>query len=119
MDMDAIAAFRNTPDSLRLYEGEKEKAKIRYTGFLAQEVEQAALSLGFDFSGIDKPAHENDNYGLRYAEFVVPLVKAVQQLSEENEVLRAALEEQGEMFEKRQKEQNKLMEERLEALEKK
>lgn len=49
------------------------------TGFIAQEVEQAANSLGFNFSGVDKPKNENDMYGLRYAEFVVPLVKAVQE----------------------------------------
>jgi len=49
------------------------------TGFIAQEVEAAARSVGFDFSGVDPPKNENDYYGLRYAEFVVPLVKAVQE----------------------------------------
>jgi hypothetical protein len=49
------------------------------TGFLAQEVEAAAKSIGFDFSGVDAPKNEKDMYGLRYAEFVVPLVKAVQE----------------------------------------
>ena len=49
------------------------------TGFIAQEVEASAKELGFDFSGIDKPKNEKDFYGLRYAEFVVPLVKAVQE----------------------------------------
>ena len=33
----------------------------------------------FDFSGVDPPKNEKDLYGLRYAEFVVPLVKAVQE----------------------------------------
>jgi len=51
----------------------------RQTGFIAQEVEQAAETLGFEFSGVDKPKNENDYYGLRYAQFVVPLVKAVQE----------------------------------------
>ncbi len=46
------------------------------TGFIAQEVEAAAQSVGFNFSGVDTPKNENDYYGLRYAEFVVPLVKA-------------------------------------------
>jgi hypothetical protein len=49
------------------------------TGFLAQEVEEAARLVGFDFSGVDKPRNEKDLYGLRYAEFVVPLVKAIQE----------------------------------------
>lgn len=56
-----------------------EKEAITYTGFIAQEVASAATAVGFDFSGIEKPVNENDNYGLRYAEFVVPLVKAVQE----------------------------------------
>lgn len=56
-----------------------EKSKINYTGFLAQEVEQAAQEIGYDFSGVDKPKNENDFYALRYAEFVVPLVKAIQE----------------------------------------
>lgn len=58
------------------------KSRIRYTGFLAQEVEAAAESIHYDFSGVDKPQNENSLYGLRYAEFVVPLVKAVQELNE-------------------------------------
>ena len=54
------------------------------TGFIAQEVEAAARSVGFNFSGVDAPKNEHDYYGLRYAEFVVPLVKAVQELSAVN-----------------------------------
>jgi len=41
------------------------------------------------FSGVDALQHERDNYSLRYAEFVVPLVKAVQELEAENKTLRA------------------------------
>jgi len=89
MDMDAIARHHNTPDDLRLADSERAKAAIRYTGFLAQEVEQAAKSVAYDFSGVDAPQHERDNYSLRYAEFVVPLVKAVQELEAENKALRA------------------------------
>lgn len=59
-----------------------EQENIRYTGFIAQEVEQAAKELNFDFSGIDKPLSEKSTYGLRYGEFVVPLVKAVQEQQE-------------------------------------
>lgn len=56
-----------------------DKEKVVYTGFVAQEVEQAAKQSGFDFSGVDKPRKEGNMYALRYAEFVVPLVKAVQE----------------------------------------
>jgi hypothetical protein len=59
-----------------------EKEKMVQSGFVAQEVENAAKELGYDFSGVDKPKNEKDFYGLRYAEFVVPLVKAVQEQQE-------------------------------------
>ena len=49
------------------------------SGFIAQEVETAANSIGYQFSGIVKPQNDSDYYSLRYAEFVVPLVKAVQE----------------------------------------
>ncbi len=59
-----------------------EKSAITYTGFVAQDVEKAADSIGFSFSGIDKPKDANQSfYGLRYADFVAPLVRAVQELS--------------------------------------
>jgi hypothetical protein len=60
----------------------QEKEKIIYTGFIAQEVEATAKALGFDFSGVDAAKNENDTYGLRYAEFVVPLVKGMQEQQE-------------------------------------
>jgi hypothetical protein len=65
------------------------------TGFIAQEVEAAAKKLGFEqFSGVDAPQNDNDHYGLRYAEFVVPLVKSVQELSAQNEALKEQLAQQ-------------------------
>ncbi|MDA1182434.1 MAG: tail fiber domain-containing protein, partial [Bacteroidetes bacterium] len=54
-------------------------AGTRYSGFVAQEVEKAANEVGYDFSGVDKAKTENDLYGLRYSEFVVPMVKAIQE----------------------------------------
>ncbi|WKZ65752.1 MAG: tail fiber domain-containing protein [Flavobacteriales bacterium] len=56
-----------------------EKAAVRQTGFIAQEVDAAAQAVGFDFSGVDKMSDGDAMLGLRYAEFVVPLVKAVQE----------------------------------------
>ncbi|MBI5218918.1 MAG: tail fiber domain-containing protein [Bacteroidia bacterium] len=79
LDMNQLAEFLQTPDSLRLFDAEKIKESILQTGFVAQDVEKAANELGFDFSGVDKPKNERDYYGLRYAEFTVPLVKAVQE----------------------------------------
>jgi hypothetical protein len=67
------------------------KEKQLQTGFLAQDVEEVAKSIGYEFSGVD--VDEKGIYGLRYAEFVVPLVKAVQELSEQNDRLLAQLNE--------------------------
>ncbi|HMW96030.1 MAG TPA: tail fiber domain-containing protein [Flavobacteriales bacterium] len=55
------------------------QGRVTYTGFIAQEVEQAAKEVGYDFSGVDAPKNADDLYSLRYAEFTVPLVKAVQE----------------------------------------
>jgi trimeric autotransporter adhesin len=75
---------------------------IRQTGFIAQEVDKAAQEVGYNFNGVHKPVDENDNYSLAYAQFVVPLVKAVQQqqkmieeLKSEISALKAAQTETG------------------------
>ncbi|MEZ5014726.1 MAG: tail fiber domain-containing protein [Chitinophagales bacterium] len=59
------------------WEGKYDIEKIQWTGFIAQEVDAAAQEIGYNFSGVDK---SGDVLGLRYAEFVVPLVKAVQEI---------------------------------------
>jgi len=61
------------------YPEKYEIEKITQTGFIAQEVEMVAKEIGYDFCGISLPSNEKDLYGLRYSEFVVPLVKAVQE----------------------------------------
>ena len=71
----------------------KEKERTIQTGFVAQDVEKAAKEIGYNFSGVDAAQNENDIYGLRYAEFVVPLVKAVQELSSQNDELKKELNE--------------------------
>ena len=53
--------------------------KIKETGFIAQEVEEAAKASGYDFSGLSKPKSSTGYYSLSYASFVVPVVKAVQE----------------------------------------
>jgi hypothetical protein len=60
-------------------------SKIIYNGFVAQDVEKAAQSISYNFSGVDKPQNKDGLYGLRYGDFVVPLVKAVQELSKLND----------------------------------
>jgi len=84
------------------WDGKYDLEKMTFSGFLAQEVESAAKASGYNFSGVDKPKNDKDTYGLRYAEFVVPIIKAIQEqqamietqqkmirdLKDENETLR-------------------------------
>lgn len=56
----------------------QQEAKI-YTGFVAQDVEKAAKEVGYDFSGVETPPNDCTPYSIRYAEFVVPLVKGMQE----------------------------------------
>jgi trimeric autotransporter adhesin len=66
---------------------ESEATQVVYNGFIAQEVEEAAKKINYDFSGVDKPKNMDGLYGLRYSDFVVPLVKAVQELDSVNKKL--------------------------------
>lgn len=68
-----------------------EKKKI--TGFLAQEVEQAAKDANYEFHGVTRPEKPDGLYSLSYAEFVVPLVKAVQEQQNIIEKLQKKIEE--------------------------
>lgn len=61
------------------YPGKDEADHIRFTGFIAQEVEAAAKASGYDFSGYRIPENEWSLYTLSYEQFVVPLVKAMQE----------------------------------------
>lgn len=56
---------------------EDNKQEIEFSGFIASEVDKAAKQLNYNFSGIDKS--NKGIRGIRYATFVVPLVKAVQE----------------------------------------
>jgi len=51
----------------------------RVDGLLAQEVKAAVESLGVSFSGVNEAA--NGKMGIQYATLVVPLIKAVQELT--------------------------------------
>ena len=64
------------------------------TGFIAQEVETAANSIGYEFNGIVKPKNDNDFYSLRYSDFVVPLVKAVQEQQAQIDKLQLQINQQ-------------------------
>jgi predicted RNase H-like nuclease (RuvC/YqgF family) len=67
--------------------------------------------LNYEFSGVDIPDNDKDLYTLRYSEFVVPLVKAVQEQQDE---IRALKSENNQL-----KHQLAAFEKRLQKLEKK
>ena len=96
LDSEEIMAFKNksmSEEKKKSYAGMGKRTET-LTGFMAQEVEQAAKDLGFEFSGVDKPKDAaQQTYALRYSAFVVPLVKAVQEQQSEIEMLKKEVEE--------------------------
>ena len=109
-DLHALEEFRGTTDPAggkeaqgpmdqSMKKARREKEKKTYTGFVAQEVVKAAEACGFDFSGIIHPANEKSVYNLTYAEFVVPLVKAVQEQQQQAEALKKQVEAQQKLIE--------------------
>ncbi|RLD40076.1 MAG: hypothetical protein DRI89_12740, partial [Bacteroidetes bacterium] len=87
--------------------------KIEFSGFIAQEVEKTASELNYNFSGVQKPKNDKDLYGIKYSEFVVPLVKAVQEQQQQIESLKDTNNELQQKLS-----EMKLLEQRLEKLEK-
>lgn len=85
---------RTLPDTRQdpmMKQARQDKAQVVYTGFVAQDVYKTSQSIGYNFSGVDKPRDDQQSfYGLRYSDFVAPLVKAVQELSASNDSLVAA-----------------------------
>jgi len=120
-DLHALEEFQGTADPSKGEAGQgpmdqimdkarREKEQKTYTGFVAQEVEKAAQACGFDFSGIIQPAHEKSVYNLTYSEFVVPLVKAVQEQHKQAEALKKQVEAQQKQIEQQQQMIEKLLE---------
>lgn len=88
------------------YTAEGQKG-IRYHGLIAQDVDRLASEFGVQFSAVVRPENEQSYYSLRYAEFVVPLIKAVQEQQDQMEKMEQRIEElEGllrEIYEKSQK----------------
>jgi trimeric autotransporter adhesin len=91
-------------DTTKDWEGKYDAEKRTFTGFIAQEVEQAAKECNYDFSGVLAPAKGRDYYNIGYSDFVMPLVKGMQEQQVQIELLQK---------------QNALLLKRLDALEKK
>ena len=58
------------------WQGKYDIEKMTFSGFIAQDVDVAAQSIGYDFSGVDK---QGGIWGLRYSDFVPALVKGMQE----------------------------------------
>ena len=96
LDVDAINEFnsKDLPKEKKQAMLNADKKNIVYTGFMAQEVEKAAQELGYNFSGVDKPQDATkQTYALRYSDFVVPLVKAIQEQQQMIEQLKKEIEQ--------------------------
>ena len=101
VDLNKLNAYLGIQKSAKSGNEISQAETMIHTGFIAQEVESAANTLGFDFSGVDHPKNENDYYGLRYGDFVVPLTKAIQEqqaLIEAQQKLIEQLQQQNAMF---------------------
>lgn len=83
--------YKPTVEYLNILE---DQGKIRQAGFIAQEMEEARLSSGFNsFDAVAKPEDEDGTWGIAYGTLVVPLVKSVQELNEKNKALQAQNDE--------------------------
>jgi hypothetical protein len=61
----------------------------RHHGLKAQQVKSTLDKFGADFAGwvLENPDDPNSGQGLRYDQFIAPLIKAVQELSAQNSAL--------------------------------
>ena len=99
-DANKFDAFlsKGMPDSVKakrklaLKKASSKAVSIVQTGFIAQEVAEAAKKSGYHFNGVHVPENDADNYSLSYEKMVVPLVKAVQELAEQNEEMKKEIE---------------------------
>jgi hypothetical protein len=84
------------------------EARQLHTGFLAQDVERIATELGYSFDGIHVPTNNKDYYSLSYSQFIMPLVRSVQEQQQ-------TIEEQSKKIDSQAKE-IKSMNEKIDAL---
>ena len=77
-------------------DGSKKRTRFHH-GLIAQEVKEVADAQGVDFAGYQdhKIIGGKDTLTLGYHELIAPLIKAVQELSAENEALKARLDAAG------------------------
>lgn len=90
--LDAFLSGKPSSDAKFASLNYSDAENTRQSGFIAQEVEQAAKQSGYDFNGVIVPKNEKETYGLAYSQFVVPLVKAMQEQQQIIEALKKRVE---------------------------
>jgi hypothetical protein len=78
VDKDAIDKALGVVDSSD-YKEKYDIEKIKQSGFIAEEVLQSSKKSNYEFSGISVLNEKEGLYSIAYAEFVVPLVKGMQE----------------------------------------
>jgi hypothetical protein len=68
-----------------------DESKKTEFGFIAQEVEETLISSGVSNSGM-LTIDDEGTYNMRYNDLIAPMVKAIQELKEENDKLRIEIE---------------------------
>ncbi len=93
--------------------GYDESSRILRTGFLAQDVEKICNEMGYEFDGVHKPANDKDHYSLAYSQFIMPLVKGMQeqqQMIEQQTQINQLQNEKIQLLQKQIEELKKLIE---------
>lgn len=89
VDLHKMNEFIHAGKKTKEFPGMYDVEQKTFNGFIAQEVELATKQAGINFTGLDIPKDPSKElYQLRYGDFVLPLIKSVQELSIENDELR-------------------------------
>jgi hypothetical protein len=109
--------YKGKKEAMADWDGKYDIEKITQTGFIAQEVAEAAKASNYDFNGVDIPKTADGLYSVNYTTFVVPLVKAVQ---EQQQIIEAEKAKNAQLHEEINtlKSNQQALEQRLSAIEK-
>jgi hypothetical protein len=80
------------------YKNDSEKR--HHDGLIAQDVKETLSRLGLNFSGIVESENDEKILNLSYAEFVIPLINSVKELSRQNQEQQKLIEYQEERINK-------------------
>jgi len=78
---DTYVGKNNSESNNESFQKSKE---IIHSGFLAQDIEKVCQELKYDFDGLHIPdtSNQTDHYSVAYSQFIMPMVKAIQEQQE-------------------------------------